>query len=147
MLGGQRYCVSRSRASASVDLDEREVRALAGVAAAGAAAAKQHADVHVGAGGEPGDRPRGEVGTGGRREGLAHSAVRGRGADLDQASGWTRAGEDAQVAVEVASVVAHRSARSSMIRWPAGDRLAPRTAVIAVVGAGEHGDERASLLL
>ena len=57
MVGGQRYWVSRSSGVGLVDLDEREVRALAGVAAAGAAAAEQHADVHVGAGGEPGDRP------------------------------------------------------------------------------------------
>ena len=56
MVGGQRYCGEPLGGVGVVDLDEREVGALAGVAAAGAAAAEQHADVHVGAGGEPGDR-------------------------------------------------------------------------------------------
>ena len=45
-----------------VDLDEREMRALAGVAAAAAPAAEEHADVYVGAGGESGDRLGGELG-------------------------------------------------------------------------------------
>ena len=130
-LGGQGYRCELLQGVGAVDLDEREVGALAGVAAAGAAVAQQDADVHVGAGGEPGDRPCGEVGAGGGREGLAHAAVWSRGADLDQPAGWVGAGEDPQVAVEVG-----RRGRSSVgpefdDPLAAGDRLAPRAAVIA----------------
>src|SRR5450755_123084 len=84
-----------------VDLDEREVRTVARVAAAGTTVAEQHADVHVGAGRERGDRSRGEVGAGGWRERLPHPAVRGRGADLDQPAGG---GKDLQIVVKVAGV-------------------------------------------
>ena len=94
MVGGQLVLGDALRAVGLVDLDEREMRALAGVAAAATAAAEEHADVHVGAGGESGDRLGGELGPGGGGEGLAH-AVRDRGADFDQPPGGIVAGEDA----------------------------------------------------
>ena len=101
-----------------VDLDEREVRAFAGAPAAGALTAQQHADVHVGARGEPDDRAAGAVGTGGGREGLDHPAVRGGAADLDQPPGWGGAGEHPQVALQIAGKARHGSTLSRTIRWP-----------------------------